>query len=467
VFDGTTTVSVTGTAAFSGLVNGQSFTPSGTVTWAFADANVGNNKSLTRTGTYSDPSANYTVTQPTLTASITKATPTITTAPTASNITSGQALSSSILSGGAATGVSGSLAGSFAFTTPATTPAVGTASQSVTFTPSDTTNYNTATTNVNVTVESGVPAQVTLSRAHTPINGGFTVAWTDVANETGYLLQHSTNATFASGVTTVNITTANTTSHDLTGLANGNAYYVRVLGYSAGGNGTWSATQVNQLNSLAANATTYLSVAGEVSAYTVAGIFGAANAAGLAAGTNDSNSTNILLLSDSGSTANTIFYSSSASGWREGSTDRASTAIPQGTAFMLRNRSGSTDYFLLAAAPRTANLTVSVNATNGQVNLLTPARSTATALSALNLRPGTANSSNHIKEASTATASDLIIIPQASGRLRGYFHDGSTWRTSGGAAISDPTAVTVPAGGAFFIRKASGSNFNSWTAPSE
>jgi hypothetical protein len=83
------------------------------------------------------------------------------------------------------------------------------------------------------------------------------------------------------------------------------------------------------------------------------------------------------------------------------------------------------------------------------------------------LRPGTANSSNHIKEASTATASDLIIIPQASGRLRGYFHDGSTWRTSGGAAISDPTAVTVPAGGAFFIRKASGSNFNSWTAPSE
>ncbi|NDE17149.1 hypothetical protein EBZ80_19690 [bacterium] len=71
VYDGLTTATVTGTPAYSGTVNSESFTVSGTVTWAFTDAAVGNAKSLTRTGTYSAPSANYTVTQPTLSANIT------------------------------------------------------------------------------------------------------------------------------------------------------------------------------------------------------------------------------------------------------------------------------------------------------------------------------------------------------------------------------------------------------------
>jgi hypothetical protein len=230
--------------------------------------------------------------------------------------------------------------------------------------------------------------------------------------------------------------------------------------------------QVKQLNLLAANSTTYLSAAGDVSAFTVAGIFGANNTAGLNAGATDSASTNILLLSGSGSTAHTIFYNNNpgVNTWRAaggGPTDMSSTAIPKGTAFMLRNRSGTDDYYLLSASPRSGNLTVSVNASAGQVNLLTPARSTPTALNALNLRAGTPNTSNHIKEGATATGSDLIIIPQANGRLRGYFYDGTTWRTSGGAVVSAPEGVTVPAGGAFFLRKAPGSNFNTYHPPDD
>lgn len=81
---------------------------------------------------------------------VSKATPTITTAPTGSGITSGQTLASSSLTGGVA-----SVDGTFAFTTPGTTPAVGTANQDVTFTPTDTANYNNATTSVSVTVNSG------------------------------------------------------------------------------------------------------------------------------------------------------------------------------------------------------------------------------------------------------------------------------------------------------------------------
>jgi uncharacterized repeat protein (TIGR02543 family) len=77
-YDGLTTVTVSGTPAYSGLVNSESFSVSGTVSWAFPNATVENNKTLTRTGNYAAPSANYTVTQPTLSASITARSLTIT-----------------------------------------------------------------------------------------------------------------------------------------------------------------------------------------------------------------------------------------------------------------------------------------------------------------------------------------------------------------------------------------------------
>jgi hypothetical protein len=91
--------------------------------------------------------ANYQTATTNVNVTVTKATPTVPTAPTASDIVVGQTLASSVLSGGA-----GSVAGSFAFTTPTTAPAAGMASQGVTFTPTDTANYQTATTSVNVTV---------------------------------------------------------------------------------------------------------------------------------------------------------------------------------------------------------------------------------------------------------------------------------------------------------------------------
>jgi hypothetical protein len=81
------------------------------------------------------------------TLTINQATPTVTAWPAASPITVGQTLASSNLSDGAA-----SVAGSFAWTTPSTIPAAGTDSESVTFTPSDTTDYITVTGTSMVTV---------------------------------------------------------------------------------------------------------------------------------------------------------------------------------------------------------------------------------------------------------------------------------------------------------------------------
>ena len=87
-----------------------------------------------------------------VTVTVGKATPTVTTLPTPSALTFGQALSSSTLTGGV-----GSVPGGFAWTTPGTVPPLGTSSQSVTFTPNNTTDYNTVTVNVTVTVGKATP----------------------------------------------------------------------------------------------------------------------------------------------------------------------------------------------------------------------------------------------------------------------------------------------------------------------
>src|ERR1035441_7624253 len=82
-----------------------------------------------------------------ITATITPADPVVTAWPTASAITYGQTLAASTLSGGSATP-----AGTFAFTTPSTAPKAGTALQSVTYMPTDTVDYNTASSAASVTV---------------------------------------------------------------------------------------------------------------------------------------------------------------------------------------------------------------------------------------------------------------------------------------------------------------------------
>jgi hypothetical protein len=92
---------------------------------------------------------------------VNKATPTVTW-PTASAITSGQTLASSNLTGGSAKSpiTSATVSGNFTFTNPATAP-TATALQSVTFTPGDTSDYNSVIGSVSVTVTAS--PQVTVS----------------------------------------------------------------------------------------------------------------------------------------------------------------------------------------------------------------------------------------------------------------------------------------------------------------
>ena len=111
-----------------------------------------------------------------LSVNIAKATPTISEAPTAGAITYGQTLAESTLDGGSATCNSQTVAGSFTWTTSTTVPSVSdseTTEYEVTFTPTDGTNYNSATTNVKLTVNpvSAVGLTLTLGQESFTYNG--------------------------------------------------------------------------------------------------------------------------------------------------------------------------------------------------------------------------------------------------------------------------------------------------------
>ena len=90
-----------------------------------------------------------------------KGTPTISTPPLVSVLTEGQTLLASMPSGGSATYGGVAVSGAFAWSLPSTQPAVGTSSQLVTFTPTDTSNYQVVTFSVNVSVNSAqTPMQI-------------------------------------------------------------------------------------------------------------------------------------------------------------------------------------------------------------------------------------------------------------------------------------------------------------------
>jgi prolyl-tRNA editing enzyme YbaK/EbsC (Cys-tRNA(Pro) deacylase) len=111
--------------------------------------------------TPADP-INYASATTTISVMVAKQTPVVATAPAPTAITYGQTLADSTLSGGTVTNAAGSsVAGSFAFTTPAIAPEPGTTNVSVTFTPADAANYASATATVMVAVGKQTPMVAT------------------------------------------------------------------------------------------------------------------------------------------------------------------------------------------------------------------------------------------------------------------------------------------------------------------
>ena len=158
---------ITSTNAFSGTVGvafSNTITATGSAPIAFSGTNLPGGLSVATESTNGvisgTPTAAGIFTNAVLTATnaagtnnqaatftIAKGTPTISVPPTARDITLGQTLAFSGLTGGSA-----SVGGTFSFTDSSVTPPAGTYSARVTFSPTDTTNYNTATTTVSLTV---------------------------------------------------------------------------------------------------------------------------------------------------------------------------------------------------------------------------------------------------------------------------------------------------------------------------
>ncbi len=162
-YDGTTTATIGGTAAYSGLQNGETFSVTGTPSVNFIDKNVGVGKSIIITG-YTAPSSNYSITQPTgLTADITIVPLTI----TASNQTVGYGTAVATVTGAGtytATGLVGGettavLGGTAAYATTYTaSSAIGTAG--LTITPSGLTSANYTITFANGTITVIIGSQI-------------------------------------------------------------------------------------------------------------------------------------------------------------------------------------------------------------------------------------------------------------------------------------------------------------------
>jgi glycosyl hydrolase family 44 len=139
------------TLASSTLSGGTASVP-GTFSWTTpttAPATGTSSQGVTFTAT---DAADYNTVAGPLSVTVNKATPTVSPWPTASAITYGQTLASSALSGGSA-----SVGGAFTWTTPTILPSGGAPSESVTFTPNDTTDYNTVAGSVDVTVNTAAP----------------------------------------------------------------------------------------------------------------------------------------------------------------------------------------------------------------------------------------------------------------------------------------------------------------------
>ncbi|MFO0494841.1 MAG: beta strand repeat-containing protein, partial [Flavobacteriia bacterium] len=230
VYDATTTASLTGTAAYGGLVNGESFSVSGTPTASFATKTVGTGKAVTVTG-YTAPSANYTVTQPTgLTATITAKTVTITSAAVSNKTYDGT--TSATISGTLSGVIAGDVVtlngtGTFASANVGTGIVV---TSSATLSGADAANYT-------LTQPTGIAANIT--------SKSLTITANDVAKQYGSTLTGSSGSTaFTSSGLVVPETIGSVTISYGSGSAPGDAVgaYLGQVTPSAATSGTFNAS---------------------------------------------------------------------------------------------------------------------------------------------------------------------------------------------------------------------------------
>ena len=155
--------------------------------------------------------------------------------PTAAGITYGDDLSSATLSGGTA-----SVAGSFAYDDITITPNAGTYSASLTFTPTDATNYNTVAGNIDVVVTAPptVTTQTVSSILTTTATGNGNITDLGTPNPTAHGVCWNTGGTPTTADDVVDNGAASTTgafTASMSSLTTGTLYHVRAFATNSAG----------------------------------------------------------------------------------------------------------------------------------------------------------------------------------------------------------------------------------------
>jgi hypothetical protein len=243
-----------GTTLSATQLNATSSLAAGTITYSPASGTTPSAGTQTLSATFTPTdTANYNTATGSASLTVNKATPTITWA-TPSTITSGTALSATQLNATA------SVAGTIAYSPASgTTLSAGTQTLSATFTPTDATNYNSASASVSLNVIVAVPGSPTAITA-TTANGEATVTFTAPSNPgSSAITSYTIRATATDGSTvTVNATGS---PAKVTGLTPGKSYRFTVTANNSAGSSDTGTTSdvlpislVNQMISFAAPA---------------------------------------------------------------------------------------------------------------------------------------------------------------------------------------------------------------------
>jgi len=294
--------------------------------------------------------------------------------------------------------------------------------------------------------------------------GNATVAlrWNFSGNATSYDVEASLSANMANS----SITRGGNETTSSFALGNNTVNFFRVRAVRGATLGPWSASQAIQVLTLPPSAIRYAGLALNPGNFTVAGIFGASNEAGLRVGTTAGNATQIQLLDSSGHATQAIFFDSSKNGWTQGSNNAAgATPIPRGRGFILQNTSDSqSNQIILSGVPFAAggNITLIPNGA-GRNSLFAMARSNPTGLSTLNLAPGTGIGS--FLAGTSLTVSDSLQVIDAGGARTLWYHCTELrWYVNGAPSLWDPM---IPAGSGLLFLQAPGSSWSTWRIPGE
>jgi uncharacterized repeat protein (TIGR02543 family) len=231
-YDGTAAATYAGTASYVGLVNGESFTVTGTPSATFTTAGVGTSKPITVTG-YTAPSLNYTLTQPTLSADITTKALTVSGASAANKPYDGTTTAS--ITGGSLIGVISPDAVTLTQAGNFVTANVG---AGIAVTPNFSISGADAG-NYTLTQPSGLSADIT--------QGSQTITFGPLANQTVGVADYAPGATASSGLTVTYISSNPAVATIVGGLIHVVGVGTTTITASQAGNGTYlAASDVNQ-----------------------------------------------------------------------------------------------------------------------------------------------------------------------------------------------------------------------------